>query len=169
MDDKERIDKQRAFERKRLDERGRTDLSRGRTDLSRGRTDLSRGRTDLSRGRTDLSRGSGAGGVTPEGVATDIFRGAASLGGHLVVAFIAPVSPSSGGSRSLPDGDLSAAEALAAAAQAEWADLLELIREKRKTKANEPPQPAAPDPDQAPVQAASDSSNILPPAGTRKD
>lgn len=121
MDDETRIARQRAFARKR-DEKGRTDLLRGRTDLLRGRTDLLRGRTDLLRGRTDLTRGRtdllrGAG----HAAATDIFRQAVGLGGHLIVKFVAPVSASPGQPGFHPAAALSRADRLSADADAELA------------------------------------------------
>jgi hypothetical protein len=154
MDDKqdhERIKQQQVFERKRL--------QRGRTILDRGRTILDRGRTILDRGRTILKRGAGVRHVTGEDAAADIFRRAASLGGHLVVAFVAPVSASSGSSRSLPDDDSSGAAALAAVAQEQLSDDPEGTTEQRKQKANAPLQSATLGSNDAPARTGVETSN----------
>jgi hypothetical protein len=83
---------------------------RGKTDPDRGKTDPDRGKTDPDRGKTDPDRGMG--------VTADIFRRAAGLGGHLVVAFIAPVGSSSPRSFFRPGVPVSAPEVEAAAARA---------------------------------------------------
>jgi hypothetical protein len=156
--EQKRVAQQQEFERKRLAERGRTDPERGKTDPERGKT-------DPERGKTDPERGMGLGDFPPERVAADIFRGAASLGGHLVVAFVAPVSASSRNSRSRPANGFSTAEGLAAAAQAEWADNLERIRQQRKKKAAAP-QPETAGSDEAPARTARDTSKKPWSAGT---
>ncbi len=97
-EEQERIAEQQKFERKRQGERGGPDLLRGGPDLLRGALelllrggpDLLRGGPDLLRGGPDLLRGMGF------QVASDIFRAAAGLGGHLIVALVAPISGSSG-------------------------------------------------------------------------
>jgi hypothetical protein len=81
----------------------------------RGKTDPDRGKTDPDRGKTDPDRGMGSG---PPYVAADIFRRAAGLGGHLVVAFIAPVGSSTARPLFRPSVPLSVSEVAAAAARA---------------------------------------------------
>ena len=106
MADSVQIEEQRVEDQKKLEEarrneplprwlvRGRTDTDRGRTDTDRGRTDTDRGRTDTDRGRTDTDRGFGVGGPGTDRAVGDIFHTAASLGGHLIVAMVAPISAS---------------------------------------------------------------------------
>jgi hypothetical protein len=160
-EERRRIGGQREYERKRQAERGRTDPTRGRTDPTRGRTDPTRGRTDPTRGRTDPTRGRtdptrgrtdptrgiGLGSSGPGGTAADIFQGAVSLGGHLIVAFVAPVSASCDGAASRTS---SRAEKLAADAEAEWVAILESIR-RRKSPPVPAPGPEKPHSD-SPVQ-----------------
>jgi hypothetical protein len=125
-DEKARIEGQQALERKRQDERGGTDLLRGGTDLLRGGTDLLRGGTDLLRGATDLLRGTG-----PQ-AATDIFRAAAGLGGHLIVAFVAPVSGSSANTGCQSADPISPAAKLSATAKAVLAGRPDATKESPK-------------------------------------
>jgi len=106
--DEQKVEDQKKFEEERRKEplpkwfvrgrtdtdRGRTDTDRGRTDTDRGRTDTDRGRTDTDRGRTDTDRGFGIGGPCTNRAVGDILHVAASLGGHLIVAMVTPISAS---------------------------------------------------------------------------
>ena len=106
--DEQKVEDQKKFEEERRKEplpkwfvrgrtdtdRGRTDTDRGRTDTDRGRTDTDRGRTDTDRGRTDTDRGFGIGGPGTNRAVGDILHVAASLGGHLIVAMVTPISAS---------------------------------------------------------------------------
>jgi hypothetical protein len=64
-------------------------------------------------------------------VATDIFRRATGLGGHLIVAFVAPVGVSSRNPRSRTVAGSFSPEAQAAEAKAELADFRALMRQRR--------------------------------------
>ena len=64
--------------------------------------------------------GPGMAGAGAHQVATDIFRSAAGLGGHLVVAFVAPIGASATMSRPRVSTRASSSEAQAAAARAHW-------------------------------------------------
>src|SRR5258705_11273995 len=101
IDEQRKVEDQRKHEEARQKEpipkwavRGRTDPDRGRTDPDRGRTDPDRGRTDPDRGRTGPDRGFGIGGPRTDRAVGDFVRAAGSLGGHLIVAFVAPISAS---------------------------------------------------------------------------
>jgi hypothetical protein len=117
-DREERQKQLRENERLRLlGERTEGDLTRSEGDLTRTEGDLSRTEGDLTRTEGDLTR-DGAD-VGPQYVAADIFRKATALGGHLVVAFVAPVAATSprsrfgGGLRSPQhDAEVAAARAL---------------------------------------------------------
>jgi hypothetical protein len=147
QNEKDRITGQREHERKRQDERGTTDVLRGTsdvlrgtTDVLRGTTDVLRGTTDVLRGTTDVLRGRGA------DAAADIFRAATGLGGHLIVAFVAPVSASSANTGCRPVDLTSPGAKLSAKADAVLANRPELMKESPKANnsdASNKPTPAA--------------------------
>jgi hypothetical protein len=95
---------------------------------------------------------------------TDIFRRATELGGHLVVAFVAPVSASSRSSRPRPGVQFSSPESQAASAQAMVGQLIgEVVRKRTGTPSE--PQPATSPPSEAtpkPGSAASTASGHKP-------
>ena len=133
----------RRFREARLAERGDYDADRGDYDADRGDYDADRGDYDADRGDYDADRGDydadrggalGAGGsASARGnrVAADIFRRAVGLGGHLVVAFVAPIGASSPTSRPRFRRRASSAGTEAAAARAHVAELREQIRQAR--------------------------------------
>lgn len=114
-------------------DRGDYDADRGDYDADRGDYDADRGDYDADRGDYDADRGGlgvGAPGAHASRVASDIFRRAASIGGHLIVAFVAPIN-SSTASRRRSRTRASSSEAEAAAAGAQVAALMEQIRQSR--------------------------------------
>jgi len=74
--------------------------------------------------RGEKTERGGSLGLTPDQTAADIFEMAAGLGGHLVVAFVAPISAASRSPRRASAVD-SAADVLAAAARAAFERVLE--------------------------------------------
>jgi hypothetical protein len=84
-----RREKQIQFALSRLAERGDNVIERGDNVIERGDN-------VIERGDNVIERGGGPGGFCSNDVAAEAFRKAASLGGHLVVAFVAPVSASNG-------------------------------------------------------------------------
>jgi hypothetical protein len=90
-------------------------LERGKDDPDRGKDDPDRGKDDPDRGKDDPDRGLVTNGHGPRQLA-DIFQRAAGIGGHLVVAFVAPIAASP----RRPNGRYDArASDVAVAAQAE--------------------------------------------------
>ena len=101
-DETARREQQQMFAKARQAERGDYDPDRGDYDPDRGDYDPDRGDYDPDRGDYDPDRGDydpdrggglgiGSASARASRVATDIFRRAASIGGHLIVAFVAPV------------------------------------------------------------------------------
>jgi len=124
-----RREKQLQFALARLAER--SDATIERSDATIERSDATIERSDAT-----IERGGGPGGFGSNDAAGETFRRAASLGGHLVVAFIAPVSASNGRSHFAPGVRRSRSQADAAAAQA----LVErLIEQSRLGKRNAAP------------------------------
>jgi hypothetical protein len=91
--------KKKEFELRRLAERGSDEYDRGSDEYDRGSDEYDRGSDEYDRGSDEYDRGGGLGrgslDQAPHRVALDIFRQAASLGGHLVVAFVAPIGATS--------------------------------------------------------------------------
>ena len=106
-----RREKQLQFALSRLAER--SDATLERSDATLERSDATLERSDAT-----LERGGSPGGFGSNDAAAETFRRAASLGGHLVVAFVAPVSASNGRSHFAPGVRRSRSQADAAAAQA---------------------------------------------------
>jgi hypothetical protein len=132
-DDAAREEQMRRNAAAREAERGDYDPDRGDYDPDRGDYDPDRGDYDPDRGDYDPDRGAGLGGAAGAQagrVATDIFRRASSIGGHLIVAFVAPIS-SSTTSRRRSRTRASASEAAAAAASTQLAALMEQLRQSR--------------------------------------
>jgi hypothetical protein len=105
------------FERRRQAERvdvfaQELNLERGKEQLDRGKEQLDRGKEQLDRGKEQLDRGG------PTQVAADIFQKAAALGGHLIVAFIAPVGASGRNVAQAPTSSFPQLDAPSAAAVA---------------------------------------------------
>ena len=99
-----------------------------------------RGDYEADRGDYEADRGSRAGFAGARDAAqavADIFRKTAGLGGHLVVAFVAPAGPSSTTSRPRFRDRAYSSEWESAAARAHVTELLEKIRQMRAT-AKEP-------------------------------
>jgi len=149
-----RREQQRRFARAREAERGDYDADRGDYDADRGDYDADRGDYDADRGDYDADRGGGRGGA-PGGaqanrVAADIFQRASGLGGHLIVAFVAPVGASAA-SRPRARRRRSSSQAEAAAASAQVAALMDQIRQAfaatgKQTTASPAPSSEAPGP-----------------------
>ena len=84
-------------------DRGKEQLDRGKEQLDRGKEQRTRGKEQHTRGKEQIDRGKpqvDQGGPTQ--VAADVFQRAAGLGGHLIVAFIAPVGASNQETASSP-------------------------------------------------------------------
>jgi hypothetical protein len=150
-DDRVRAQK-RIFREARLAERGDYDADRGDYDADRGDYDADRGDYDADRGDYDADRGDydadrggafgvgGRAGARGNRVAVDIFNRAVGLGGHLVVAFVAPIGASSPMSRSRVRPRASSVETEAAAARAHVAELIEQRKKARPiTRPQQPP------------------------------
>jgi hypothetical protein len=75
-----------------------------RSDVAIERSDVAIERSDVAIERSDaaIERNGGSSGCHANDVAAETFRRATSLGGHLVVAFIAPVGASNSRSRVVP-------------------------------------------------------------------
>jgi hypothetical protein len=132
----------RRFREARLAERGDYDVDRGDYDVDRGDYDVDRGDYDVDRGDYDVDRGGalGRGAAGACGVAADIFRRAAGLGGHLIVAVVAPIGASSPTLRRRSSPRTSSAAAEAAAANAHVAELIEQRKQARtKIRQQQPP------------------------------
>ena len=143
-DNAARREQQREFSRIRQAERGDYDADRGDYDADRGDYDADRGDYDADRGDYDADRGdydadrgaalglgrSGGAGDTNQALA-DIFRKAAGLGGHLVVAFVAPIGASSPMSRRRFRRRASSSVSEAAAARAHVAELAAQLMQTR--------------------------------------
>ncbi len=114
------------MELRRLAEPG---IERGDEEIRRGDEEIRRGDEEIRRGDEEIRRGA----FLPYGrnrLAADIFQRATDLGGHLIVAFVAPVgSPSR--SRCRPVRGPSSLQALAAAADAELAELRLVLAQRR--------------------------------------
>jgi hypothetical protein len=104
-------------------ERGGDEVDRGGDEVDRGGDEVDRGGDEVDRGRRLFASG-------PSRVAADIFERAINLGGHLIVAFVAPVSAPSR-SRRRPGSGFSSPQAVAAAADAELAELRLVLTRKR--------------------------------------
>ncbi len=115
------------MELRRLAEPG---IERGDEEIRRGDEEIRRGDEEIRRRR----RGDPARSVPAlrreESAAADIFQRATDLGGHLIVAFVAPVGAPSR-SRCRPVSGPSSLQALAAAADAELAEIRMLLAQKR--------------------------------------
>ena len=85
----------RRLEARRLAERGGEEVDRGGEEVDRGGEEVDRGGEEVDRGGEEVDRGR-------QQAAMDIFRTAASLGGFMVIAFVAPV----GGFAALSAGQL---------------------------------------------------------------
>lgn len=116
-----RREKQRQFAQSRLAER--SDIAIERSDIAIERSDIAIERSDIA-----IERGGGSNGFGSNDAAAETFRRAASLGGHLIVAFVAPVSASNGRSHCAPGVRRSRSQADLAAAQALVARLIEQSR-----------------------------------------
>jgi hypothetical protein len=108
-----RLEQQRVNELKRLAERGKDDPDRGKDDPDRGKDDPDRGMFPDS---------------NSQGQVVDIFRRVAGLGGHLVVAFVAPVGASLGKRSARLGGRV---PSVVASAQADLAALREQFTSNR--------------------------------------
>jgi hypothetical protein len=130
----QRREKVKEFERRRQAELGG----------ERGREEPDRGREEPDRGREEPDRGGASNDFGPNQVALDIFRTTAGLGGHLIVAFVAPVAPSYRSSLAKPKGRLpsSDVEAQAAAARAVLAAFTKKEVQKRKEARTGSPSPS---------------------------
>jgi hypothetical protein len=151
---------QQRLERLRLAERGEGAVERGEGAVERGEGAVERGEGAVERGEGAVERGEGAverGMILDDfgskHVAADIFRRAAGLGGHLVVAFIAPVGASSPRSRLRPLRS-SPSEAEAVAARVVVARMIEQATGKL-TERPSAPQPAVSTSETAAMQAGS--------------
>jgi hypothetical protein len=135
----QRLEKLRLAERGDYDaDRGDYDADRGDYDADRGDYDADRGDYDADRGDYDADRGGAFGGrgAGPAGTnpaVADILRKAAGLGGHLIVALVAPVGTSMprrrAGRRTCATG--------AHGADVQVAELIEQLRQKRALMADE--------------------------------
>jgi hypothetical protein len=105
-------------------------IERGDEEIRRGDEEIRRGDEEIRRGDEEIRRGAlqREGGVNR--LAADIFQRATDLGGHLIVAFVAPVSAPSR-SRFRPVSGPSSPQAVAAAADAELAEIRVLLTQKR--------------------------------------
>jgi hypothetical protein len=128
-------EQKRIFREKRLAERGDYEPERGDYEPERGDYEPERGDYEPERG----SLGPGMAGARAHQVATDIFRRAAGLGGHLVVAFVAPIGASATMSRPRVSTRASSSEAQAAAARAHVAELIEQFKQARTKVRQQPP------------------------------
>ena len=146
-DETARQDQQRKFAEARQAERGDYDSDRGDYDSDRGDYDSDRGDYDSDRGDYDSDRGdydsdrgayagrdplAGARGANQ--AVADIFRNASGLGGHLVIAFIAPIGASSPALRRRTRRRAPWSETETAAASAHVAELIEQIRQNRSQR-----------------------------------
>lgn len=126
-------------------DRGHYDPDRGHYDPDRGHYDPDRGHYDPDRGHYDPDRGGALDNSMAEAYATraveDVIRRAAGIGGHLIVAFVAPVGASSA-SRRRPASRAASLDVEAAAARTQVAALTELLRQSRGR--NGQPKPASP-------------------------
>jgi len=85
---------QQRFEALRLGERSEATAERSEATAERSEATAERSEATAERSEATAERGFGSSGFGPSNLAADIFRRAASLGGHLVVAFVAPVGAS---------------------------------------------------------------------------
>jgi hypothetical protein len=145
-DEAARREKQRSFAEARQAERGDYDSDRGDYDSDRGDYDSDRGDYDSDRGDYDSDRGVYAGGREPfagarsaKQAVADIFRNASGLGGHLVIAFVAPIGASSPAPRRRSRRRASWSETETAAASAHVAELIEQIRQNRSQRSGRRP------------------------------
>ena len=138
-------------------DRGDYDSDRGDYDSDRGDYDSDRGDYDSDRGDYDSDRGVYTGGEPFAGprdanrVIADIFRKTVGLGGHLIVAFVAPIGSSSPAAGRRLRRRRFSAQSESAAANAHVSELIEQIRQNRSRR-----------PDQrAPAQTAVDDSRTV--------
>ena len=110
--------------------RGDEEIRRGDEEIRRGDEEIRRGDEEIRRGDEEIRRGALQDFGGRDGAAADIFQRAIDLGGHLIVAFVAPVSAPSRSRRRLVRGP-SSPQAVAAAADAELAELRLLLTRKR--------------------------------------
>jgi hypothetical protein len=148
-DEARKLEYKRMFESRRLTEpgleRGGDELERGGDELERGGDELERGGDELERGGDELERG-GLSRDSPNQVAMDIFRSAANLGGHLVVAFVAPIGASRSRFRRRRGGRVASPASEAAKAKAVVAGLIGQVTQRRLavSLAHQVPAPSAP-------------------------
>ena len=133
------------------------EAERGDYDSDRGDYDSDRGDYDSDRGDYDSDRGVYTGGEPFAGsrdanrAVADIFRKTVGLGGHLIVAFVAPIGALSPTRGRRPRRPMFSAQSESAAANAHVAELIEQIRQNRSRR-----------PDQrAPAQTAADDSRTV--------
>jgi len=133
------------------------EAERGDYDSDRGDYDSDRGDYDSDRGDYDSDRGVYTGGEPFAGprdanrAVADIFRKTVGLGGHLIVAFVAPTGALSPTRGRRPRRPMFSAQSESAAANAHVAELIEQIRQNRSRR-----------PDQrAPAQTAADDSRTV--------
>jgi hypothetical protein len=81
----------RRFEARRLAERGGEEVDRGGEEVDRGGEEVDRGGEEVDRGGEEVDRGGEEVDRGRKEAAIDIFRTATSLGGFMVIAFVAPV------------------------------------------------------------------------------
>ncbi len=115
------------MELRRLAEPG---IERGDEEIRRGDEEIRRGDEEIRRGDEEIRRGALQDFGGRDRAAADIFQRAIDLGGHLIVAFVAPVSAPSR-SRRRPVSGPSSPQAVAAAADAELAEIRVLLTQKR--------------------------------------
>ena len=110
--------------------RGDEEIRRGDEEIRRGDEEIRRGDEEIRRGDEEIRRGALQDFGGRDRAAADIFQRAIDLGGHLIVAFVAPVSAPSR-SRRRPVSGPSSLQALAAAADAELDELRLMLAQKR--------------------------------------
>ena len=135
-----RRDMQRRFEALRLGERSEAVAERSEAVAERSEAVAERSEAVAERSEAVAERGPYLDGSGPSNVAADIFRRAASLGGHLVIAFVAPVGACDSRSRQGLRARPSRLEAEAAAAQLVLRRLIEqaITAPPKQTRKKEP-------------------------------
>ena len=141
MADEARRKQLRKFAEARQAERGDYEPERGDYEPERGDYEPERGDYEPERGDYEPERGAGRGTLSgafdPNLAAADIFRKAAGLGGHLIVAFVAPIGSSSPMPRRRSRRRASWSQSETAAASAHVAELIEQIGRNRSQRSDQ--------------------------------
>jgi hypothetical protein len=130
-----RRERQQMLAELRQGERSGAVIERSGAVIERSGAVIERSGAVIERSGAVIERGMALDDGSPRLVAADIFRKAASLGGHLVVGIVAPLGASTGRSRRVPNGSFSPFEAEAAAARV----VLQRMVEQATTKPTDKP------------------------------